>query len=78
MSTFKIYDDNEHGKILEVWGASTKHPDCIFYFDKFNKSIWVHDEKQIFQWLLECASKMDFPHNALELTEYALENYKPH
>lgn len=60
---------------LELWGASTKHPDSTFYFSDFKKSPYINEEHQIFQWLLECASKLDFPFHAKELTEFALRNY---
>lgn len=71
---FKLYDDEEHGKILEIWGASTKHPDLVFFFDRFEKSEWVDEEKQVFQWLLECASSLTFPFTALMLTQFALKH----
>ena len=77
MDDFKVYDSEEHGKILEVWGSSTKHPDCVFFFDRFEKSKFVDEEKQVFQWLLECASKLTFPFHAVMLAEYALENFRP-
>ena len=77
METFKVYDDADHGKILEVWGASKKHPDCVFFFDKFEKTDLFPEEKQVFQWLLECASKLTFPFNAVMLAQYALDNFKP-
>lgn len=60
---------------LELWGGSTKHPDSKFYFSDFKKSPFVDEEHQIFQWLLECASKLTFPFHAKELCEYALKNY---
>ena len=60
--------------ILELWGASTKHPDGRFNFKNFKKSIWVDEEHQIFQWLLECASKLNFPCHAYQLMKFA-ENY---
>jgi hypothetical protein len=60
---------------LEIWESSTKYPDRKFYFSDFEKNPWVDEEHQVFQWLLECATKMTFPQNALEITEFALENY---
>jgi hypothetical protein len=74
----KLYSliDN-HDLILEMWGASTKHPDCRFRFSDFKTVDYIDKEKQIFQWFLECASKMTFPFHAYELTEYAIkEIYK--
>lgn len=70
----KVYD-KDNDKILELWGASTKHPDSVFKFSDFKKSPSVDEEHQVFQWLLECASKLTFPFHAKELAEYALKNY---
>lgn len=60
---------------LEVWGSSTKHPDYKFYFSDFKKSEWVDEQHQVFQWLLECASKMLFPQTAKKISDYAYENF---
>ena len=71
----KIFKSKEHGYVLELWGASTKHPDSIFFFDEFKKNDLFDDEQQVFQWLLECASKMRFPSTAKQIAELAFENY---
>ena len=68
---YKTKDDT----VCELWNASTKHPDSIFYFSDFKKTPFVDEEHQVFQWLLECASKLTFPMHAKELVEYALKNY---
>ena len=68
---YKTEDDT----VCELWNASTKHPDSIFYFSDFKKTPFVDEEHQIFQWLLECASKLTFPMHAKELVEYALKNH---
>ena len=73
----KIYKSNEHGYVCELWGASTKHPDSIFYFDDFKKSDVFEDETQVFQWLLECASKLTWPMHAKDLAEQALRDWYP-
>ena len=70
----KIYKSTEHKYVCELWGASTKHPDSIFYFDEFKKSDIFEDETQVFQWLLECASKLTWPMHAKDLTEQALRD----
>ena len=62
-----------HDTILELWGASTKHPDCLFKFSNFKLSEWFPKDRQIFQWILECASKLDFPIHARELVDFALD-----
>lgn len=72
------FDENGNSNkdlTLELWGSSTKHPDSKFYFSDFKKSPYVKEEYQIFQWLLECASKLYFPFYAKELVEFALKNY---
>lgn len=61
--------------VLELWGASTKHPDSMFFFSDFQKCEWIDEEHQIFQWLLECASKLTFPFYAKELADYAIKNW---
>ena len=70
----KLYSRlSDHETILELWGASTRHPDSMFYFSDFKKSEWVDENAQIFQWILECASKMNFPFHGYELAKYAME-----
>ena len=52
----KLYSRlSDHETVLELWEASTKHPDSIFYFSEFNKNPFLDDKSQIFPWLLECA-----------------------
>lgn len=63
----------DHHTIMEIWGGSTKHPDCKFDFVDFKKSEWVSENAQIFQWILECASKMNFPFHAEEIAKYAMK-----
>ena len=60
----------------ELWGASTKHPDAKFYYSDWeDKTPFIEDKYQIFQWLLWIASKRQWPFHAKELTEYALKNW---
>lgn len=62
--------------VCELWGASTKHPDSSFrYSDWEDKSSFIEDEYQIFQWLLWIASRRQWPFHAKALTEYALQNW---
>ena len=84
MANLKIYecytiaDENEESEktlTLEVWSSSTKYPDAKFYFIDFKKSPFVDEKHQVFQWLLECASKMTFPTTAKEIAELAFEKY---
>ena len=71
----KLYSNLEtHDTYLELWGASTKHPDSVFRFSNFKKTELLPDEVQIFQWVLECASKLTWPFHAKELAEFAINN----
>ena len=71
----KVFKNDEGNYVLELWGGSTKHPDSIFHFEDFQKREVVDEEYQVFQWLLECASKLTFPFHAKQLAEYALKNW---
>ena len=73
----KIFKSEEHGYVCELWGASTKHPDSVFYFDRFKKSDLFDDEMQVFQWLLECASKLTWPMHAKDLVDQAIADWYP-
>lgn len=71
-----IKESEEYGYILELWGASTKHPDSVFHFSDWQDKVdWIKDEYQIMQWLFYCASRLNFPFYAQELAEYAIKNY---
>ena len=60
--------------ILEVWGGSTKHPDLVYRFSDFQKTDLIGEEFQIFQWILECASRLVSPTAAMRLARFAMEN----
>ena len=79
MADIKIYkcykEDDTSDLTLEVWASSTKYPDAKFYFSDFRKSEWVSEQHQVFQWLLECASKMRFPSTAKQIADIAYEKY---
>ena len=69
---YKTEDD----VVCELWGASTKHADAKFYYSDWeDKTPFIEDKYQIFQWLLWIASRRQFPFHAKELTEYALKNW---
>ena len=70
-----VYQTEDGDYILELWAASTKHPDVVFHFRDFKKSEFVDEKHQVFQWLLECASKLTFPSHAKDLAEYALSKW---
>lgn len=73
---YECYDENNKKDLtLELWASSTKYPDSKFYFSDFKKTPYIEEEQQIFQWILECASRLTWPFYARELTEYALKNW---
>ncbi len=73
----KLYSRlSDHETVLELWEASTKHPDSIFYFSDFEKTSFIPAKEQIFPWLLECASKLMFPFHSYCLASYAMELYE--
>lgn len=74
---YKLYSKlSNHETILELWGASTKHPDSIFWFSDFKCSDWFDPKDQIIPWVFECASKLNFPCHSFGLAEWACEWYK--
>lgn len=73
-----VEPSEEYGYRLELWGASTKHPDSMFFFSdwegKMDTKI-LEPKYQVMQWLLYCASTLTWPFHAKALAEFALENY---
>ena len=63
---------SDHETVFELWGASTKHPDSVFYFSDFKKSEWYDETSQTIPWMLECASKMSFYFNSVSVAHFAL------
>jgi hypothetical protein len=77
MSDYKLYSRiSDRETVLELWGGSTKHPDSVFLFSNFHLCEWFEPEEQTVPWLLECASKMNFPYHAYELAKWACEAYE--
>lgn len=74
---YKLYSRiSDHETILKLWGASTKHPDSIFYFSDFKLCDWFDKNDQIVPWIFECASKLNFPVHAYYLAKWACEIYE--
>lgn len=74
---YKLYSRlSDHETILELWGASTKHPDSIFFFSNFKLCDWFDPKDQIIPWVFECASKLNFPYHSFDLAEWACGWYK--
>ncbi len=77
MDSYKLYSRiSDHETILELWAASTKHPDSMFFFSDFQLSEWFEPEDQIVPWVYECASKMNFPYHAFSLAQWIGDRYK--
>lgn len=69
-----MFYNNGHYR-LELWEASTKHPDSVFSMDNFKMVDFIPPKYQVYQWILECASKLNFPFHAKELVDYANEHW---
>lgn len=77
MQQYVLYSRvSDHETILELWGASTKHPDSIFKLSNFTLAEYIPVYRQLFQWILFCASALTFPVHARELTDFALDVYE--
>ena len=73
---YKLYSLVEnHDTIFECWGASTKHPDSRFRFSDFKKSEFSIEWMQIYPWLLECASRMEWLGHTKSIADYANKCY---
>ena len=74
---YKLYSLVEnHDTIFECWGASTHHPDSLFHFSDFDKSPYALEWMQIFPWLLECASRMEWVSHTKSIADYAMDCYE--
>ena len=74
---YKLYSRiDDHETILEVWGGSTKHPDCVFRFSDFTLSDWATAEAQLVPWIFECASKLSIPYHSYELAKWAIDLFE--
>lgn len=75
----KLYSRvKDHETILELWASSTKHPDSVFHFSNFKlPSGWETEDKSnpifIYQWLIECASKLTWWFYTRQLVDDANE-----
>lgn len=73
LNKYRLYSNREtKDTIFELWGGSTKHPDCRFFYSDFKKSLLWNENDQIFPWLCECASKMNFPFHTKEIIKFAI------
>lgn len=77
IKVYECYDENNRKDwTCELWGASTKHPDAKFYFSEWeDKTPFIEEGYQVFQWLLWIASRRLWPSHAKEVAEFALKNW---
>ena len=70
---------------LELWGASTKHPDSVFVYNREEESPkpWLNaedlnklDEVLIYGWLLKCAGNLTWWFHQRQLADFANEYYE--
>ena len=77
MGGYKLYSRlSDRETVLELWGGSTKHPDCVFYFSNFNLSEWFEPEDQTLPWIFECASQLNIPYHAYSLAMWGCNLYE--
>lgn len=69
---YKLYSRlSDKETVLELWGASTKHPDSVFYFSNFDLSEWFEPEDQIIPWIFNCAGELNIPLHSYFLAKWA-------
>ena len=80
MNEFQLYSSKYDRKTyLAIWGSSTKHPDCVFCLEhivkseQFKLSDYCTFERNLFQFILYCASRLNFDFNAYSLVTYAMQ-----
>ena len=80
MNEFQLYYSTYDRKTyLAIWGSSTKHPDCVFCLEhivkseQFKLSDYCTFERNLFQFILYCASRLNFDFNAYSLVTYAMQ-----
>ena len=72
---FKVLYNCKGELILQVWWTSNEYPDRVFNYSDFEKETLYNDNRRIFQWLIECASKFENPYTCLALVHFALDKY---
>ena len=72
---YLVKTDND--VVFESWSSSTKHPNVIYHFNEWhNKSAYIDNDLQIYQWLLFIASDVLFPFHANQIAQFANEVYR--
>lgn len=75
MIMIKVYKNEDNDYVLELWRASTKHPDHRFHMKDFMVNPFIQEKYQVFQWLFECANQLTFPPYTKKLVDYAIEHW---
>lgn len=78
MTSIKFYSSiDTKDTYLELWGASTKHPDVMYRFSDYeDRAEWIYEEWLVYQWLIYCASRLSFPSTTAEIVEFAQRYYQ--
>lgn len=77
MESYRLYSRlSDRETVLELWGASTKHPDSVFYYSEFKLSPWCDKVHQTVPWILECASLLNLPYHSYALARWACDMYE--
>ena len=72
-----IYNKSTRKYRCELWASSTKHPDTVFHYEDFEESeVCPGFRVNYFAWLMEIASKMNFPTHTYEIAKFAIDRYE--
>ena len=72
-----IFNKSTRKYRCELWEASTKHPDSVFHYENFVESkVYPGFRANYFAWLMEIASKMNFPFHTYEIAKFAIDRYE--
>ncbi len=67
---YALYSDLDTKETyFELWGGSTKHPDSMFCFCYFEKSIFMRDEDNIISWLCWITSRLNYRLSIFEMLD---------
>ena len=73
-SDIHLYESGDDYK-LEIWGASTKHPDTIHLYSEkgFIKSEYIPRSKQVYNFILQVAANSELPMYAAKIARFGLK-----
>lgn len=79
MTNIKFYSTLDRTVHLELWGASTKHPDCEFTYtakERADEMCFESAWTKTFKWVLGIAGKMLWTSTAVDLMLMAKTMYE--